>query len=113
MNIEFKWVWDANSLGSIPNKDGKKDYVVELHWRYRGILPNEDPNKNIIVDDYGVQNFLVEDNNSNYIPFEQLNEEIIVKWLEPYVNIDEIESKISNEINNKINPPIIYSNLPN
>lgn len=112
MNIEFKWVWDANSLGCIPNIDGKKDYVVEVHWRYRGVVSNDDPNKDIMVDNYGVQNFNVEDADPNYIPFEDLTEDIIVGWLTPILDIDAMQLAITNQIDSIINPSIIYPPLP-
>lgn len=107
----FSWVWDTNSIGRKPISDELKDYVVEVHWRYRGSYnESDDVNNTISIDKYGVQNFKVE-YNPNYIPFEDLTEEIIIGWL----NLDEeaMQLAITNEIENILNPPIIYSNLPN
>ena len=108
--IEFNYVWDKGSLGAVPEVDGLSDYVVVVNWRYRGTLPNEDPNKTISVDQYGQQTFQVNPEQSDYVPFEDLTPEIVIGWL----NLDEqaMQLAITKQIEEIVNPPIVYPPVP-
>ena len=108
--IEFGYVWDKGSLGAVPEVNGLADYVVVVNWRYRGTLPNEDPNQTISVDQYGQQSFQVNPEQSDYVPFDELTPEIVIGWL----NLDEeaMQQAITNQINDIVNPPIVYPSVP-
>jgi len=81
-----------------------------VNWRYRGTLPNEDPNKTISVDQYGQQTFQVNPEQSDYVPFEDLTPEIVIGWL----NLDEqaMQLAITKQIEEIVNPPIVYPPVP-
>lgn len=108
--IEYSYVWDANSLGAVPEIDGMQDYVVVVNWRYRGTVPQPDANDDIMVDQYGQQTFQVKPDQPDYVPFNELTQEIVIGWL----NLDEeaMQLAISKQIEAILNPPIIFPPLP-
>lgn len=110
MDIQYSYIWDANSLGAIPEIDGKQDYVVVVNWRYRGTLPQPNVNDDIMVDQYGQQSFQVNPDHGNYVPYNELTPEIVIGWL----NLDEqaMQDAIAKQIDAIVNPPIIFPPLP-
>lgn len=112
MEIQYQWVFEKGSLGCVPIVGNYSDYVVLVNWRYRGTLPNDDPNKVISVDQYGQQTFQVQQGQSDYVPFAQLTEEIVIGWLTPVLNVEAMEESIANQIDAIVNPPIVYPDIP-
>lgn len=111
MEINFKWIWEAGSLGSLPEVDGKKDYVVVVNWRYRGTCADpRDVNQDIMVDQYGQSTFKVEEDQKDYIPYEELTEEIIVGWLN--LDVNAMEESLTKQVEAILNPPIVYPPIP-
>jgi hypothetical protein len=109
MDISYSYIWDDDSLGAIPEIDGKADYVVIVNWRYRATYVKEDQTE-IIKDDYGQETLKVNEEQTDFIPFNELTSEIVEGWLNQ--DIQAMQEKLALEIEKVINPPIVYPPLP-
>jgi hypothetical protein len=82
-------------------------FVVKVHWRY--LVNDEDvEGRNYTANIYGVVNYT--QNDENYIPFEELTEEIVVGWVEETLGedkLDEIVKILEQTIQNQKNPPTL------
>lgn len=59
----------------------------------------------------GVKNFSPDPSDPNFIPFESLTEEIVLSWIHGETFKEDLETRLSGEVNNMINP-VIISGLP-
>lgn len=102
---EVSFYWIIVQLDCKPEIDGMQDYVVAVHWRY-GIQYQE-----IKTDTYGVQSFQVNEG-STFIPYEDLTEDIVIGWLEGSLNVPAMQESLIKQLEEILNPPIIYPPLP-
>jgi len=49
---------------------------------------------------------------SRFIPFEQITAELLDSWIMPKNQYVEMESKLVNAVNLKLNPPVVIKELP-
>ena len=104
INQDPSYYWIIVQLDCKPELEGMQDYVVAVHWRY-GIESGE-----IKTDIYGVQSFEVAEG-SEFIPYNELTEEIVIGWLES-LDIPTMQTNLAKQLEDIINPPIIYPPLP-
>lgn len=112
------YTWKVNALESYPNYDQYENVVFNIHWSCFG---SREVSGSVSgsFDTYTANNIGVTgvtfQSGSNFVPYNELTEEIIVGWLH-YQLGDEmtgsIETNVSQAIDNKINPPIVKLPLP-
>jgi len=67
-------------------------------------------NGKTVTSDHNVSLFQKDSNDATFIPFEQLNEELIITWIKnilPENYFKEIEEDLNNQLNNPPVPPFI------
>ena len=102
--------WTISALDCIPQVDGKTDYVVTAHWSCNG-----DDEEGHTGSVYSTQSFTVDPNKPDYVPFDQLTEELVVGWVQDAMGEDGVvatEASVATQIENQINPPIVTPPLP-
>jgi hypothetical protein len=102
---DVTYYWIIVQLDCKPEIDGMQDYVVAVHWRY-GIQQGD-----IKTDIYGVQQFQVNEG-STFIPYEDLTEDVVIGWLEGSLDVPAMQESLAKQLEEIINPPIIYPPLP-
>lgn len=103
--INFKW--NVNPMDCVIDEDGLTNVVQTVHWRLTGTDEN-----NVSSDIYGAQSFPAPAA-EGYIPFEDLTEEIVVRWLTSVLDVPAMEAQIEAAIDLINNPVMVQLNLPN
>lgn len=107
MSITYNWTISA--LNCIPNLEGKEDYVVTAHYRCEGT------DGTYVGSVYNTAPFTQDPNKTDYVPFSELTEEMVIGWVKGYLGEEGVvaaENAIQIQIQNQINPPIITPPLP-
>jgi len=100
----FKWtIVQLDCSTTIPEV---QDYVVTAHWRY-GITDGT-----ISTDMYGATSFPVDPEKPNFVPFAELQESDVIGWLESELDVDAMQTSLTTQLDNIINPPIVSPPLP-
>ena len=99
--------WNCKTVDVHPTEAGEKDVVYNVHWIVTGISDEIDPEGNAYqVTTIGTQNVLL-DLESEFIPFEDLTNEIVVGWTKNAMGdelVTSIEAGIQQAIDLEINP---------
>lgn len=86
--------------------DGTLENVIQtIHWRYTGI--DED---GFISDVYGALT-LPAPNAENFIEWENMTNNKVFEWLESILDVEQLQSQISAQIEDIKNPKVIVSTL--
>jgi hypothetical protein len=104
----MKQTWIIHQL----ERQATDGFVFNVHWRLAMSETVED--RNYYADTYGVIAFTQNPESLDYIPYEELTEEIVVGWVKESLGeekLEEMEEMLSNRIENQINPPTL-SGLP-
>jgi hypothetical protein len=102
------YTWQIMQLDCYPEKDGRKDVVFTIHWRRAAT------NGVKSADIYGSKSVIL-DPNEPFIPYNELTESQVVSWLENSISQEILAQQIASldkQIEDQINPPIIYPALP-
>jgi len=105
MNI---YTWKVEQLDCYPTAESQNNVVFAVHWRINAT----DGTHN--VTSCGVQ-LLTYTAENPFIPFEQLTEEIIIKWVQSALGNEQVTStqiNLDTQISNLVNPPTISPKLP-
>lgn len=97
--MEYKWIISA--LDCIINEDGLTNVITTIHWRYMGIDID-----GITAETYGAQS-ISSPNPETFTPYEEINLEMVSKWLESKMDMEEIQKNIDTQIELIKNPIII------
>jgi hypothetical protein len=85
--------------------DGSLENVIKtVHWRYKG---TED---NISADVYGALS-LQSPNAENFIEWENMTNDKVFEWLESILDVEQLQSQISAQIEDIKNPKVIVCSL--
>lgn len=104
----INYTWTISALDIVVKEGDLEKVVNTIHWRYKG----EDATDNkLVYEVYGAQGVSVEDG-LDFIPYEELTEEIVIGWLEAELDVEELQKNISDNIENLKNPPIITEENP-
>lgn len=108
--MAMTYEWKIPNLEYYPVKDDLQKVVHIIHW----ILIGLDGQYTATI--YGSQ-FINTDsiNPENYVPFEQLTEQVAIDWLEGAMGEDrilELRSAVETKINNQKNPPNVMVASP-
>jgi len=98
--------WLIEQLSVIPQLDGKTDVVIVAAWRCNGI------DGEYLGTVYGTAGFTLSQG-SSFTPYDQLTESQVLGWCyENGVDKTASEANVEQQVQNKINPPIITPPLP-
>lgn len=103
-NITFKWTFPQ--LECYPEKDGLKNVVKSVHWRYLG-----SDGEGHDVERYGTVD-LGDADPKNFADFDALNEEVVASWIAPKVNVEALNKSMTEQIEVLRNPPTVLLTLP-
>ena len=96
------YTWNCKTVDAYPTLEGETDVVYNAHWIVTGVSdqlnPSGDPYK---ARSIGTQ-ILSTSNITNFIPFGDLTNEIVVEWTKSAMG-EEVVSSIEADIQSKIN----------
>ena len=99
--------WNCKTVDVHPQEAGKTDVVYNVHWIVTGISDESDPEGNAYqATTIGTQTVPL-DPKSEFIPFEDLTNEIVVDWTKDAMGAEQvtsIEAGIQQAIDLEINP---------
>ena len=99
--------WNCKTVDVHPTEAGEKDVVYNVHWIVTGISDELDPEGNAYqATTIGTQTVPL-DPKSEFIPFEDLTNEIVVDWTKDAMGAEQvtsIEAGIQQAIDLEINP---------
>ena len=99
--------WNCKTVDVYPQEAGETDVVYNVHWIVTGISDEIDPEGNAYqAKTIGTQTVLL-DLESEFIPFENLTNEIVVGWTKNAMGeeqVTSIQANIQNTIDLEINP---------
>jgi len=98
----YKWV--INAVDCYTTKDGLENVAYNVHWSY--FLTEGEHSVSMI----GVQS-IGEPNADNFLPFEQLTEEIVVGWIEAAMDVEKMKENLQNQLADKIAPKVVTLQL--
>jgi hypothetical protein len=80
----------------VSNENSQRNEITAIDWR---VIVEEQINETqeLVVEERGTVN-LPKANSSNYIPFEELNNETLLSWCETSVDFDVIKEKLKLEL---------------
>jgi hypothetical protein len=102
--IIYKWITDP--CDCVISEDGMTDVIQTVHWRLTGTDDN-----GVSSDIYGAQSF-PPPSSSDFIPFDQLTDTIVIGWLSSVLDVPAMEQQIADAIYLINNPVIVQLNLP-
>ena len=99
--------WNCKTVDVHPQEEGQTDVVYNVHWIVTGISDELDPEGNAYQStSIGTQTVPL-DPESEFIPFEDLTNEIVVDWTKDAMGAEQvtsIEAGIQQAIDLEINP---------
>lgn len=103
--VNYKWITDP--CDCIIAEDKMTKIIQTIHWRLIGTDEN-----NTSSELYGAQSF-PKPSEEGFIPFEELNQEIVLGWLGSVLDIPAMEKQIEEAIYLIDNPIMVQLNLLN
>lgn len=85
-------------------------FVVNVHWRF-SMTDTDETGKYYYADTYSVASYTQDEESEDYIPFEELTQEIVVEWVKETLGEEQLESmeaSLVQQIESQKNPPIVY-----
>jgi len=107
MAITYEWL--INQINLKKKVEDFENVVYEIIWTRKATLKNDE---NFYTAEYFGKNNFVEISKSEFIPYNELTKDEVIKWLENENNIDKINEYLNTIIDNKINYPLINLPLP-
>lgn len=106
MTTEFTWLIEV--MECKPQEGDLTDVVITAHWRCNGV---DSSDSSFTGTAYGACGFSAP--GDPFIPYDELTQDQVLGWCwENGVDKDAIESSVNQQIQNKINPPVIKPPLP-
>ena len=106
--------WDCKTVDAYPQLDDNTNVIYNVHWRVTGVSDQLDSDGNpFTAHAIGTQQINT-DNIGDFIPVEDLTNEIIAEWTKNAIGDDEvaaIESNIQSQVNSRINPTTVTLNI--
>ena len=107
MSITYNWV--VTSMSTLQISPTETDYVVTANYSVIGV----DGTYTSSIQDTAT--FSVEDRDPNYIPYQDLTNDIVIGWIQTGLGADSIaniEYCIADQIEMQINPPVTPEPTP-
>jgi hypothetical protein len=100
------YTWRINKIHVRPLLNGLTNIIHTVDWDYVGI--DENNNKSSVR----VPITLPSPSEENFIPYNDITEEMIISWRGSISNIEDLQQDITNKIELIKNPPIIELPFP-
>lgn len=104
----MNYTWTITNLYTI-DLQNEQGYVVNTLYTVEGVSGNYKASCN------GSQQFSVNSSQTNFIPYSQLTNNIVVGWIQESLGVDgvnNIYANIDGQIASMINPPVSPQNTP-
>ena len=101
------YTWSINALYTVQQPD--PDYVVNAIWALSGA----DGQYSASIE--GNTQFQVKPSDPNFVPYDQLTEEVVIGWVQASLGeqgIANFEANVNGQIESQINPPVSPENTP-
>lgn len=108
-----QFTWNCRQVDAYPTYESETDVVYNVHWVLLGV--REDGEENYSSSVYGTQSISLEDM-ADFIPFEDLTNEIVVGWVESAMGEESVQSlkdSVDLAIDSQINPTSVTLTIPN
>jgi hypothetical protein len=105
MTVTYEW--NCKTVDVHPTEGSETDVVYNVHWIITGVSDELDPEGNAYQSTNIGTQVVPLDPESEFIPFEDLTNEIVVEWTKNAMGEEQVkamESLAKESINKKINP---------
>lgn len=99
------FTWQIIELGCYQKNETYPDLVVNAKWLYT-ISDN-------LGNETGIEGFSTFDTESieSFIPFNNLTESIVIQWVESKENVEKLQKRLIDQLDEKVNPSIVIKQL--
>jgi hypothetical protein len=108
MAIDVTYTWNFNPLESYPTASGENDVVFLVHWQLHGVTGSY---QRTVM---GVQDIPYQ-TGSTFTPFNELTYNTVYNWITASMGEEQMnryKDNVYNQIENKINPPVLVQQSP-
>lgn len=105
MTVTYEW--NCKTVDVHPTEGSETDVVYNVHWIVTGVSDELDSDGNAYQSNIIGAQVVHLDPESEFVPFEDLTNEIVVEWTKEAMGeeqVEAIESGIKEFINQEINP---------
>ena len=99
------FTWTVKSLAVKPTDGDLTNVVITALWQVDGVQDD-------YTGSYYQSTSFVVPEVSQFIPYANLTQDDVLGWIWQYVDKATIEGYVQTQIDNQINPPVIYPELP-
>ena len=102
--------WNCKTVDVHPTEGSETDVVYNVHWIVTGVSDELDPEGNAYQSTSIGTQVVPLDSESQFIPFDELTNEIVVEWTKEAMGeeqVTSIEASIQQAIDLEINPTSI------
>ena len=106
------YTWAINPLECYPTSSEGSNYVFLAHWQLNA---TETVNGTLYSDNCIGAELVSGSASGSFIPFENLTEEIVQRWVEEAMGVEEVnamKAAMAQNIANQINPPVVTLQSP-
>lgn len=109
MSNNYTYTWEITKLECKKQENGMENVVFNCFYERKGTTIKD----NVIhTSKFSSNVYFRSPIPEEFIPYNTLTKEIVVSWLETHLDVADIDSKLQETIDNKINPRIITLPLP-
>jgi len=107
------YTWEIKALDVHKEKHSLEDVVYQIHYRYKCVSDDDlDENNNPYIASVPGSLDIGEPDSENYIEFDDLKESDVKAWLNEGLNVEELKTALSNEIDEMVTPTMERKNTP-
>jgi hypothetical protein len=93
----MKTNWAIHQL----ERSATDNFVLNVHWRYSMT------DGKYYADTYSVASYTQDPEKDDYIPYEELTEEMVIDWVKSSLDMEAIDKNLADQIEAQKNPPIL------
>lgn len=100
------FIWTINAMYTMPTPE--PDYVVNVLWTLTG-------DESGTVASMSGNSLMSSADTTNFIPYDQLTEQIVIGWVQEALGPDGVancEANVQGQIDSILNPPVVPQNTP-
>jgi hypothetical protein len=98
----MKTNWTIHQL----ERSATDNFVLNVHWRY-SMTDTDESGKQYYADTYSVASYTQDPEKDDYIPYEELTEEMVISWIKSSLDTEAIDKNLADQIESQKNPPIL------
>ena len=100
------YTWEVSRMDCYPQAEGETDVVFTVHWRCNG---TDGTYNGTVYSTSGVQY----KGGTPFTPYNELTLEQVLAWVwDSGVDKDATEAAVAKQIEDQVNPPVVYPPLP-